>query len=94
MTNLVISFGHFALYLALLFCVYGVGAAMFGALRGRPEWTRSAERAVYAVFALLTLSMLGLEAALLSDRFDIAFVSQNSSREQPWFFKLPALWGG
>ena len=94
MTNLVISFGHFSLYLSLLFAVYGVCAAAFGALRGRPEWVRSAERAVYAVFALLSFAMLGLEAALLSDRFDIAFVAQNSSREQSWVFKLPALWGG
>ncbi len=94
MIDLAISFGHFSLYLALLVAVYGTGAAAFGALRGRPQWIQSSERAVYAVFALLTFSMLGLEAALLSDRFDLALVARNSSREQAWVFKVPALWGG
>ena len=94
MSNLAISFGHFSQYLALLFAVYGCGAAVYGALRGQELWMRSAERAVYAVFVLLTISILGLEVALLTDRFDLAFVAQNSSREQPWSYKLPALWGG
>ena len=94
MSNLAISFGHFSQYLALLFAVYGCGAAVYGALRGQELWMRSAERAVYAVFVLLTISILGLEVALQTDRFDLAFVAQNSSREQAWFYKIPALWGG
>ena len=94
MNDLFISFGHIALHLTLLSAVYSAGAAAFGALRGRPEWIRSAERGVYAVLALLTLALLGVEAALLGDRFDLAFVAQNSSREQAAIYKLPALWGG
>jgi cytochrome c-type biogenesis protein CcmF len=67
---------------------------VYGGLGGRAEAVASAERAVYAVALLLTLAIVAVEAALLGDRFDLAFVAQVSSREQPWGFKLPALWGG
>src|SRR5262245_21644820 len=89
-----VELGAYALYLALFFTAWGLGSAVFGALAGREDWVRSAERAVFAVFALLTLAIVGVEFALLGDRFDVAFVAQVSSREQPWGFKIPALWGG
>ncbi len=89
-----IDLGSFALYLALCFGLYAIGAAALGARRNRPDWVASAERSVYAVFLLLTLALAGLETALLTDRFDLAYVAQNSSREQPWGYKIPALWGG
>jgi cytochrome c-type biogenesis protein CcmF len=89
-----IELGPYALWLALLFAVWALGAAAFGALRERPEWVRSAERAVWAVFGLLSFCLIAVEVALLSDRFDLAYVASVSSREQPWAFKVPALWGG
>ncbi len=88
-----VDLGAYALYLALFFAAWGLGCAAFGGLRGREDWVRSAERAVYAVFALLSLAILGVEAALASDRFDLEFIAQVSSREQPLGFKLAALWG-
>ncbi|MEE9281482.1 MAG: heme lyase CcmF/NrfE family subunit [Myxococcota bacterium] len=87
------TLGEYALYLALFFALYAVAAALVGVARSAPHWVRSAERGTTAVFVLLSLSMLGLEAALLGDRFDIAFVAEISTREQPWLFKL-ALWAG
>jgi cytochrome c-type biogenesis protein CcmF len=89
-----VDLGSFALYLSVCFTLYAMGAAIFGVWRDRPGWATSAERAVYVVCGLLTLSMLGLETALLTDRFDLAYVAQNSSREQWWAYKVPALWGG
>jgi len=88
-----VELGRNCLLLAVPFAVFAGVAAAFGSLRGRAEWVKSAERSAYAVFALLCLAMLGTEVALLTDRFDLAFVAANSSREQPWPFKL-ALWGG
>ncbi len=90
---MLVTLGQLALPLAVLFALYAGGAAVIGALRGQPQLVRSAERAVIAVFALLVLAMLGVEAALVGDRFDLRFVQQISSREQPLIFKL-ALWGG
>ncbi len=75
------------------FAVWAILACSFGALRKRASWVASGERAVYAVLALTILAAICLAAALLTDRFDIAFIAKVSSREQPWPFKL-ALWGG
>ncbi|MFQ5514129.1 MAG: heme lyase CcmF/NrfE family subunit [Myxococcota bacterium] len=94
MSEIWVRLGDQSLYLALLVAVYAIAAAIYGARRQAPTWVRSAERAVLGVCALLSLSMLGLEIALLADRFDLSFVAQNSTREQPWVFKLTALWGG
>jgi cytochrome c-type biogenesis protein CcmF len=90
---LLVTLGGLALPLAVFFAFYAGVIAAVGALRNRPEFVRSAERAVIAVFALLVLAMIGVEAALIGDRFDLAFVAQISAREQPLIFKL-ALWGG
>jgi len=90
---LLVTLGGLALPLSVFFALYAFVMAVLGGLRDRPQWVRSAERAVIAVFVLLCLAMLGVEAALVGDRFDLQFVQQISSREQPLLFKL-ALWGG
>ena len=90
---MLVTLGEYSLFLAIFFAAYAAIAALISVARDAPEWLRSAERSVVALFALLSISMLGLEAALIGDRFDLAFVAQISTREQPWPFKL-ALWGG
>ena len=90
---MLVELGSLALYASLAFAAYAAGAAVRAARGGGEPWLRSAERSVGAAFALLSLALVGLAAALLGDRFDLLFVQQNSSREQPWPFKL-ALWGG
>ena len=70
---MLVTLGGLALPLAVFFALYAGVIAVVGALRGRAELVRSAERAVIAVFALLVLAMLGVEAALVGDRFDLAF---------------------
>jgi cytochrome c-type biogenesis protein CcmF len=90
---LLIALGEYSIFLALFFSAYAIAAALIGVTRGTSHWLRSAELGVYVVFALLCISMVGLEVALLGDRFDLAFVAQISAREQPWLFKM-ALWGG
>jgi cytochrome c-type biogenesis protein CcmF len=93
LVTLLVAMGSLALYLAVFFAVYVGAVAVIGGVRRKPELVSSAERGTIAVFALLCLAMLGVEAALLGDRFDLAFVAQISTREQPWLFKV-ALWGG
>ena len=90
---MLVTLGGLALPLVVLFALYAGVAAVIGALRGKPELVASAERAVIGVFALLVVAFVGLEAALIGDRFDLAFVAQISAREQPVWFKA-ALWGG
>jgi cytochrome c-type biogenesis protein CcmF len=93
LVSLLVALGGLSLYLAVFFALYCGVCGVLAGVRRSPDLTRSAERGVIAVFMLLSLAMIGLEAALLGDRFDLAFVAQISTREQPWMFKL-ALWGG
>ena len=88
-----VHLGEYALYLTLPFTLYAIVAAVYGARANRPEWVRSAERSVLATFGLFCLAFIGLEVALVTDRFDLAFVYSISSQEQPVLFKL-AIWGG
>jgi cytochrome c biogenesis factor len=84
---LLVTLGGLALPLVVLFALYAGVCGVIGGLRGKPALVVSAERAVIAVFALLVLAFVGLEAALIGDRFDLAFVAQISAREQPVWFK-------
>src|SRR5512147_2577929 len=93
LVTLLVALGGLSLYLAVFFALYSGVMGVLAGLRKKAALTTSAERGVIAVFVLLSLAMLGLEAALLGDRFDLAFVAQISTREQPWMFKV-ALWGG
>ncbi|MEE8558041.1 MAG: heme lyase CcmF/NrfE family subunit [Myxococcota bacterium] len=86
--------GAFALYLTLFFGVYTIASAVIGARRDRPDLVVSAERGVYALFVLFTFAIVALEVALVGDHFELAYVAQNSSREQAVLYKIPALWGG
>jgi len=88
-----VELGRYSLYMLLLFCPAAMIVAIAGARLQRPQWVQSAERATYACFLLLSIAMVGLAVAMLTNRFDIAFVVSNSTREQPWPFKL-AVWGG
>ena len=90
---MLVTLGSLALTLVVFFAAFAGLASAIGAARKSPALIASGERGVYAVFALLCLAILGLESALLGDRFDLAFVAQISAREQPWIFKA-ALWGG
>ena len=91
--TLLVALGGLALYVSVFFSVWAGVLGVLGGLRRSPALVASAERGVVAVFALLSLAMIVLEAALLGDRFDLAFVASISTREQPWLFKV-ALWGG
>lgn len=91
--TLLVALGGLALYVSVFFAVWAGVLGVLGGLRRSPALVASAERGAVAVFVLLSTAMIGLEAALLGDRFDLAFVASISTREQPWLFKV-ALWGG
>lgn len=86
--------GFFALLLALAAALYAMVAAVVGARRHYPELIISARRALIAVTGLVTLATGVLLAAFLTDHFVIDYVARNSSRAQPLFYKITALWGG
>jgi cytochrome c-type biogenesis protein CcmF len=86
--------GRLAVCLALLFAVYAVGAALWGALRQRLALVRSAEHAVYATFALVVVATAVLLRAILQHDFSLEYVAAYSSSTLPTPYLVASLWGG
>ena len=63
-----------------------------GARRGDRRLVDSSRRAVYALCALLTVSVVVLEAAFLRIDFSVALVAEHSSTTTPLGYKLTAMW--
>jgi cytochrome c-type biogenesis protein CcmF len=86
--------GRLAICLALLCALFAVGAAVTGAIRRRRDIVRSAERAAYAVFALVVVAAAILLHALLTHDFSLEYVAAYSSSTLPTNYVVAALWGG
>src|SRR3954452_16469290 len=84
--------GSACLAVGLLTALYAVGAALYGALRGRPRWVTSARHAIYALAGLLVTAFVILEAAYLRSDFSFELVATNSSTDTPTFYKFTAIW--
>ncbi len=85
--------GRAALLLALAGAAYVVVMALASRRPGRRAWEQSAERGVYAVFALTSLAIGTLWAALLTDAFELRNVAEYSSTTLGAGYKATALWG-
>jgi cytochrome c-type biogenesis protein CcmF len=88
----VTTLGSATLAASLLVAAYAGGAALYGVRSGDRRWVESSRRAVYALAALLTLSVVVLEAAFVRDDFGFALVAEHSSTTTPAFYKLTAMW--
>jgi cytochrome c-type biogenesis protein CcmF len=86
--------GEFALLFAFVTAIYAVLMALFGVRLSRQEMVRSAERATYGVFGLVTIAMVALLYALLTHDFRLQYVVSVSNRAMSPFYLLAALWGG
>ncbi|MET0305285.1 MAG: heme lyase CcmF/NrfE family subunit [Solirubrobacterales bacterium] len=85
------SLGSAALALAFLTAIGAAVAALLGR-NGDQRWVDRSRRAVYGLFALLTLCVVLIEIAFASDDFSLNIVQQHSSIETPSFYKLAAMW--
>jgi cytochrome c-type biogenesis protein CcmF len=86
------SLGAAALVLSLIVAVYGAGAALWGT-RGDRRFVDSSRRAVYALFALLTLCVVIIEAAFIRTDLTLKVVADHSSSTTPlWPYRLTAMW--
>ena len=89
-----VALGNLALVLALAASLYAVGASVFGGLRRRRDFIRSAEHASYAVFGLVAITAGVLLHALITHDFRIRYVASYTSSTLPLRFRIAALWGG
>ena len=85
-------FGRAILLLALAVAVFAVASAVHGRTPRNRRWFEAAERAVFALFGLISVAVITLLAALVTDDFALTAVERYSSRELESHFKITALW--
>ncbi len=74
--------------------MYGMGAVLYGRGTRNVAWVESARYAMSLTFPLLTVSVVSLVYLLVTNHYEVAFVSQVTSRSMPFYLKVTALWGG
>jgi cytochrome c-type biogenesis protein CcmF len=87
-----IELGSATLAAALLVALFSAGAALYGGLTGDRRWVDAARRGVYSLAALMTLAVVIMEEAFLSDDFAFEVVADHSSTTTPTFYKVTAMW--
>jgi cytochrome c-type biogenesis protein CcmF len=91
---MIANLGYGALCIALLMSLYGVGAALYGERKRQPQWVDSARNAMLLIFPLITVAALCIISLLVSDHFEVEYVSAVTSRSMPLYLRVTALWGG
>jgi len=88
------NIGALAILLAFCLAIYAVIGSVTGKLRRNPFLIVSAERAVYAVWFLVTVSAGVLVNAIMTGDFRFVYAAEVSNRAMPMLYKFAAWWGG
>jgi cytochrome c-type biogenesis protein CcmF len=86
--------GELALWVSLPLTAWGMVLGFVGGRQGRGDLVLSAERTVYAVFALIGLACAGVMSNFINDQFQFWYVANYSSRNLDFFYKVAGLWAG
>ncbi len=86
--------GALSILLAFCIAIYAIVASVVGKIKDRPFLIVSGERAVYAVWGLVSLSSGILVYALFTSDFRFAYVAGHSNRDMDTIYKFTAWWGG
>src|SRR5436305_3007720 len=88
------NLGSLAILLALCVAFYATAACVVGRIKRKPFLIVSGERAVYAIWALITTASGILVYALMTSDFRFSYVAEHSNRTMPLLYKYAAWWGG
>jgi cytochrome c-type biogenesis protein CcmF len=88
------NIGALAVLLAFCLTLFAVAAAIAGKYAHRPLLIVSAERAVYAIWGLLTVASAILVSLLISGDYRLAYVAGHSNKAMATVYKFTAWWGG
>ena len=91
---MVANFGYGALIIALLVSLYGIGAAFYGVRKNNRGWVNSARNAMLLTWPLVTLAALSIIYLLVTNHYEVEYVSSVTSNSMPFYLKVTALWGG
>src|SRR5271165_2740755 len=86
--------GALALLLAFCISLYAIVASVTGRIRNKPFLILSGERAVLAVWLLVTTAAGILIYSLMTGDMRMAYVASHTNRAMPPFYKFAAWWGG
>jgi cytochrome c-type biogenesis protein CcmF len=86
-----LTLGAASLITAFVLALFTVGAALYGARRDQRVVDVS-RRTVYALFGLLALCVVILEAAFARTDLSLAVVADHSSTTTPLFYRFTAMW--
>ena len=88
------NLGALAILIAFCLAVYSVVGSIIGKLRKNQLLVVSAERAVYALWFLLTIASGILIYSLITGDFRLAYVAAHSDQTMAPIYKFTAWWGG
>jgi cytochrome c-type biogenesis protein CcmF len=88
------NLGALGILLAFCLTVYAILASVVGKWKGNLFLVASGQRAVYAVWFLLTVASAILVHAFLTGDYRLAYVAAHSNRAMPGLYKFAAWWGG
>ena len=86
------TLGHVAIVVGLAFSVWAAIAFIVGARRRDDALLASAQRSVYATFALVALPCMAMVISLLTHDFSVLYVARNNATTTPPFFSVISLW--
>src|SRR5215831_8940455 len=88
------NLGSLAILMAFCVALYATLASVIGRVQRKPFLIVSGERAVYSIWALMTLASGILVSALMNGDFRFSYVAEHSNRTMPVLYKFAAWWGG
>jgi cytochrome c-type biogenesis protein CcmF len=88
------NLGALSILLAFCLSLFAIAASITGKYGHRPLLVVSAERAVYAVWLLLTTASAILVFLLMTGDYRIAYVASHTNRAMSGVYKFTAWWGG
>lgn len=91
---MIADIGYISLILSLVLCGYAVAGNIIYIKNHNERILNSARGAVYAVAFLSTVASLLLVYLLATGDFSVKYVSQYTSSDLPFFYKITAMWAG
>ncbi len=91
---MVANFGFGILVLTLIVSIYGIIAAIYGAVKSDHRWIDSARISMLLTFPLVSIAVGSLLYLLISGDYSVAYVYAVTSKAMPTYLKITALWGG
>ena len=91
---MVIEIGHFAVIVAFVLSMLGMGSSILGLKTHNWDWVRMGRMTLTLIFVLLAVGMGSLFYSFLIRDFSVAYVANTSNSKLPLFYTIAAVWGG